>query len=182
MFEIICTELTAERKRLIAEQEVIVINKVVRGIMAVGGAWIFIYATGFDIPAAVKHIAVVFAAVGIVILMLAIFAQRLTEASYFSKAAKKGFFPASVLVGEGGVFVRRAPAKKDAETPGVTSVNAETFFAYAEVGPVEENKHYFKLNLNRAGAQGVFLFKKDFGKGDPEAFKAYISKQHQRSK
>ena len=174
--------MTAERKRLIAEQEVVVINKVVRGIMAVGGAWIFIYATGFDIPAAVKHIAVVFAAVGIAILMLAVFAQRLTEASYFSKAAKKGCFPASVLAGEGGVFIRRAPTKKDAETPGVTSVNAETFYAYSEVGPVEENKHYFKLNLKRAGAQGVFLFKKDFGKGDPEAFKAFISKQNQRSK
>jgi len=175
MFEIICKELTSSRKNILSDLEVITFSKPMRGVMGVGGVWIFYSATSLDLPLGVKGIAGVFAAAGIAAVLMAIFAQKLIEISYFSKAAKKGCFPASVSVGEGGVFIRRRDTKKEAKKTEVTSVNAERFFAYAEVGKIEEYNDYFKMNFLRADTAGVFLFKEDFGKGDPEAFKMYIN-------
>ena len=143
--------------------------------MAVGGAWIFYHGTSGDVPDSVKNMAVLFTVVGILLMLLAIFLQKLIEIRYFSKALKSGWFPAGVSVGKGGVFVRRRKTKKDAENTGVTSVNEEKFFAYAEIGDIEEvGEYYYKVCFLRNDAPGVFLFKKDFGEGDPEAFKAFI--------
>jgi len=184
-FEIECKELTAERKKILAEKEVPPFSKASRAVMAVGGAWIFYHGTRGDVPQSVQNMAVLFTVIGIATILLAIFMQKLIEIKYFSKATKNGWFPASVSIGKGGVFVRRRNTKKESEKPGITSVNAEKFFAYAEVGDVEEESNYFKLNFLRTDAPGVFLFKKDFGEGNPEAFIAYINSKkddHFRSK
>ena len=179
-FEIICKELTPERKRLLAEREVLTFSKPLRAVMAAGGVWIFYYGTSFDVPVLVQGVAYVFAAIGLAAVVMAIFSQKLMEMSYFYKTNKKGCFPASVSIGEGGVFVKRREPKKKTGTPGVTSVNAERFFAFPEVGEIEDYGDYFKMNLS-GGTPGVFLFKEDFGKGDPEAFKVFISSRHLRS-
>jgi len=163
------------------EREVVVINKPMRAVIAVGGVWIFYYGTDYNIPDSVQPIAVIFAVIGIAAVLLAIFSQKLLEMRFFSKASKYGCFPAEVSIGEGGVFVRRRDTKKEAGTPGVTSVNAERFFAFAEVGKIEDYGNYYKLNLLREGASCVFLFKEDFGKGDPEAFKTFMADRHLRS-
>ena len=175
MFEIRCKELTKERKKILAEREVMKVSKPMRGVMAAGGVWIFYYGTDANIPASVQVFATVFAIVGLTLVILAIFAQILVEMNYFSKSTKIGCFPAEVSVGKGGVFVKRRITKKDSEIKGVTSVNKEQFYAYAEVGKAEEYEYYFKLNLLREGTPSVFLFKEDFGKGDPEAFKLFIN-------
>jgi len=173
MFEIICKELTSLRKNMIAEHEVITFSKPMRGVMGAGGVWIFYSATSFDIPVGVQGIAIIFAIAGIVAVLMAIFIQFFIEVSFFSKAAKRGCFPASASIGKGGVFIRCVEKKKG--TSGVESVNAEKFFAYAEVGKAEEYSEFFKLNLKRSDLDAVYLFKEDFGKGDPEAFKVYIN-------
>ena len=169
-FDITCGLLTPERRRLINENEVPVFSKPSRAVMAVGGAWIFYHGTSGDVPESVRNMAVLFTIVGILLMLLAIFLQKLIEIRYYSKAFKKGWFPAGVSVGKGGVFVRR----RETEKTDVTSVNAEKFFAYAEVGSIEDFKDYFKVNFLRADSPGVFLFKKDFGEGDPEALIAFI--------
>jgi len=174
MFEIECKELTPGRKRVIAEWEVVPFNKPLRAVIAVGGAWIFFYGTSFDVPTMVQSVAFLFAAVGIAAVLFAIFVQKLIEMNFFSKAAKKGFFPAGVTVGEGGVFVRRREKKGAENTSGVTSVNAVKFYAFAEVGKINDYGDCFKLNL-AGGTAGAFLFKEDFGKGDPEAFGSFIA-------
>ena len=178
MFEIICKELTPERKRILAEKEVVSINKPLRTVIAVGGAWIFYYGTG-DAPASMQKMSIVFTVIGIAAVLFAIFSQKILETGYFTKASKKGWFPGEASVGEGGVFIRRRDTKKTSEAPGVTSVNAEKFYAYTEVGKVADFGDYFKIELLREKASGVFLFKEDFGKGDPETLKDFI---HIRSK
>jgi len=182
MFEIICKELTSDRRKIIAAQEVAAVGKPLRGVMAVGGVWIFFYATDTGIPESVQSFAVVFTIVGLIMVLFAIFSQKLVEMSYFFRETRRGCFPESVSVKKGGVYVRRREIDEPIENAGVTSVNAEKFFAYPEVGGVEDFGDYFKLRLLRGGTPGVFLFKKDFGKGDPEAFEEYISKRHLRSK
>ena len=179
-YEITCKELTPERKRILAEREVVTVSKPLRGVIAVGGAWIFYYGTSFDVPVAVQGIAHIFTAIGIAVILLAIFSQKLLEIRYFHNSAKKGSFPASVSVGKGGVFVKRRDTKKTNSASGVTSVNAERFFAFPEVGDVEDYGSYFKMNL-KGKAAGIFLFKEDFGKGDPEAFVDYITDRYYRS-
>ena len=174
-FEIICKELTRDRKTILAAKEVIAFSKPLRAVIAVGGAWIFYYGTSGDEPESVQYMAVVFAAVGIAAILIAIFMQKIREDGYFSKAAKEGCFPASVAVGEGGVFVRRGSGKKPKETLGVTSVNAERFFAFAEVGRLEDYEYYFKLNFTGGDIPAIFLFKEDFGEKTPEAFKTFIA-------
>ena len=182
MFEIICKELTPDRRKIIAAQEVAAVGKPLRGVMAVGGVWIFFYATDTGIPESVQSFAVVFAIVGLVMVLFAIFSQKLVEMRYFFRETRRGCFPASVSVKKGGVYVRRRETNEPEEKTGVTSVNAERFFAYPEVGVVEDYDRYFKLRLLSGGTPGVFLFKEDFAKGDPEAFEDYISDRHLRSK
>jgi len=179
MYRIVCKVLSSERRRILAEREVTTISKPLRGVMAAGGVWIFFYGTDADIPSSVLPIAIIFAAVGIVAVLLAIFMQKLLEIGYFSKAAKNGCFPAEVSVGEGGVFIKREDAENPPGTPVVTSVNAEKFFAFSEVGKIEDHGEYFKLNLFRGGETRVFLFKEDFEKGTPEAFKSFINTKRQ---
>ena len=174
MFKIVCKELTPARKRILAEREVPIFGKPLRAVIAVGGAWIFFYGTSFDVPTMVQGAAYIFTAVGIAAVLFAIFAQKLIEINWFAKAARKGCFPAEVSVGEGGVFVRRREKKGASGTPGVTSVNAERFFVFAEVGRIEDYGDCFKINLS-GGSAYVYLFKEDFGKGDPEAFKSFIA-------
>jgi len=174
MFEIVCKELTPARKRILAEREVPIFGKPLRAVVAVGGVWIFYYGTSFDVPAIVQGIAFIFTVVGIAAVLFAIFAQKLMEMNFFARAAKKGCFPAGVSVGEGGVFVRRREKKGASEPHGVTSVNAERFFAFAEVREIEDYGDCFKMNLS-GGAVAIYLFKEDFGKGDPEAFKSFIA-------
>jgi len=179
-FEIKCDELTKERKRALVKNEVVAINKPLRAVIAVGGVWIFYYGTDVNVPSAVQSVGVVFAVIGIVAIVFAIFGQKFMEMSYFSKSAKRGCFPAEVSVGKGGMFVRRRDPKKGAGSTGVTSVSAERFFAFPEIGGIEDYGEYFKIKLS-GGAAALFLFKKDFGKGDPEAFKSYMSDRHLRS-
>ena len=181
MFEIVCKELTKERKRIIAVHQVATLNKALRGVMAVGGVWIFYYGTSFDVPDGVESVAIAFAIVGITATLLAIFSQKLIEISFFSKAIKIGCFPKEVSVGEGGVFIRRRPAKNDSDTPGVTSVNAERFFTFFDIKNVDDFGDYFKMRLPE-GHPGVFLFKEDFEKGDPEAFIDTMADRYFRSK
>ena len=155
-------------------------SKPLRGVIAVGGVWIFYYGTSFDVPEGVKGVAFVFAAIGIAAVLYAIFSQKISETLFFYKAAKRGSFPAGVSAGKGGLFIRRAKAKGSKETPGVTSVNAERFFAFAEIKGIEDHGDYYKIILP-GEITGVFIFKEDFGKGDPEAFKDFISERHFRS-
>ena len=179
VFEIICGELSKERKKILAKNEVVSINKALRAVMAVGGVWIFYYGTSFDVPEDVKSFAVVFAVVGLAAVLLAIFSQFLVETSYFSRAAKSGCFPAEVLVGEGGVFIKRRKSEKEKSTPGVTSVNDERFFAFPEIKDVSDCGDYFRMSLKES--PGVFLFKEDFRKGDPEAFVNDLAERYYRS-
>ena len=178
-YHIICGELTKERKRILAKQEVVSINKALRAVMAVGGVWIFYYGTSFDVPEDVRFFAVIFTVVGLAAVLIAIFSQVMVEMSYFSSAVKKGCFPAEVSVGEGGVFIRRRRSAKDKSTPGVTSVNDEKFFAFPEVKDVSDCGDYFRMSLK--DVPGVFLFKEDFEKGDPEAFVDDMAQRYYRS-
>ena len=182
MFEIICRELTPERRRILAEREVITFNKPLRAVIAVGGAWIFYYGTNGEEPEGLKYMAILFTVLGIAAILFAIFSQKLIEMRYFHSEAKRGWFPESVSVGNGGVFVKHRSPKKAADTPRVTSVNAERFYAFAEVGGVGDTGDYFKMNLLRADAPGVYVFKEDFVKGDPEVFKTFIASKKQNQK
>ena len=179
-FEIKCDVLTKERKRVLAKNEIAAINKPMRAVIAIGGVWIFYYGTDADVPAEVQSVGAVFAVIGIAAIIFAVFAQLFKEMGFFYKCTKKGCFPAEVSVGKGGMFVRRGDPKKGADAAGVTSVNAERFFAFPEIEGVEDYGEYFKIIMS-GGASALFLFKKDFGKGDPEAFKSYISDRHLRS-
>jgi len=173
-FEITCKVLTPERRRVVGQREVAYIGKPLRAVIAVGGAWIFFYGTGFDIPAAVQYAANIFTAVGIAAVLYGIFSHKLADIKYFSKALKKGCFPGGVSAGEGGVFVRRRDRTAAEEKTGVTSVNAEKFFAFAEIGKIDNYGEYYKVHLLRGEPPHIFLFKEDFGKGDPEVFKDFI--------
>ena len=183
MYEIQCKELTPERRRLLAPREVASIGRPIRIILGAGGVYLFYYGTNGQAPAAFQNAAIAFSIIGIAAVLLAIFSQKLVDTRFFAKALKKGCFPSGASAGEGGVFVRRAVGAGSSGAgaegsgvgaEGVTSVNAERFFAYAEVGRVEEFDEYFKMSLLSGEAPGVFLFKEDFTKGDPEAFLAYI--------
>jgi len=160
MFEIQCKILTPDRKRIIAEHEVVSINKPLRAVIAVGGVWIFYYGTSGEEPESVRYMAVVFAAIGLAAVLFAIFSQKLIETNYFRKAAKQGWFPESLKAGKGGIFV-----------------DEKRFFSYAEVGGVADYGDCYKIIFLRPGAPGVFIFKEDFGKGDPEAFKSFITEK-----
>ena len=234
-FEILCKELSPQRRQVLAPHEVAVVGRPIRLVLAVGGAYIFYYGTNGEAPAGFQSAAAAFSIVGIAAVLVAIFIQKLVEIRYFSKALKEGCFPAGVSVGEGGVYIRRAGnaggsgagnaggsgsgktgssgAGKTGSsgtdktgssgtgktrssgagktrsssagyasasvTDGVVSVNAERFYAFAEIGNIieygEEGRGYFKMSLpGGGGAPGVFLFKEDFDKGDPEAFIAFI--------
>jgi len=176
MFEITCKELTPQRRRNLTAQETVSIGKTVRSVIAVGGAWLFYYATS-DVPAAMKNAAVAFAVIGIVLVVYAIFSQKFTEMFFISKAKREDSFPAGVSIGEGGLFIRYREGKK---APGVTSVNADRFFAFGEVGKVEDREEFLKINLLRAGTPRIFLFKEDFVDGTPEALAGFIASRTKR--
>jgi len=166
IFEIECGPLTPGRRALLAPNEVAVVGRPLRLVLAAGGAYIFYYGTSPDVPVMVQSAANLFIIVGVAAILLAIFAQKLVETRYFSKALKEGCFPASVSVGQGGIYVRRA---------------AESFFSFAEIGNIEEQAAYFKISLPSEGASGIYIFKEDFEQGEPEAFLSFIE-SHFRSK
>ena len=180
MFEIICKELSPERRKLIASREVSSIGKPLRIVLAVGGAWLFYYGTDGEASVVFVMAANAFMAVGIAAVLIAIFSHKLVELSYFAKTKRAGCFPSSVSVGNGGVFIRRATGAVGATgsgqsaQPGVIRANAERFCAYAEIGEVEDQEDYFKLNLLSGDGPGVFLFKEDFEQGEPEAFISFF--------
>ena len=173
-FDIVCKVLTPVRRRIIGEREIAYISKPLRAVIAVGGVWIFFYGTDFGVPEAVQYVANIFSVIGIAAVLYAVFSHKLSDISYFSKAIKKGCFPGGMTAGEGGVFVRRRETKETQEKSGVTSVNAEKFYAFAEIGKVSDFGDYFKVNLKRGDPEHIFLFKEDFGTGDPEVFKDFI--------
>ena len=189
-FEIKCKELTPERRQALAPHEVAVIGRPIRLVLAAGGAYIFYYGTNGEAPPGFQSAAVAFSFVGIAAVLVAIFIQKLVDIRYFAKALKEGCFPAGVSVGEGGVYIRRADRAGTAGegkagayvaegAEGVESVNAVRFYAFAEIGRIEEygeeSRGYFKMSLpGGGGAPGVFLFKEDFVNGDAEAFMTFI--------
>jgi len=201
-FEITCGELTPERKRAIAPREVVSIGKPLRLVIAIGGAWLFYYGTDFDAPAAMRAAATAFTVIGVAAILFAIFVHKFAEIRFFAKARKIGCFPESVSVGKGGMFVRRVDAasasagrKASANASGggnsskatggafadsatAVSVNAERFYAYAEIGKIKEYEGHFKINLLYGEAPCLYIFKEDFEHGEPEAFVSFIlSKQ-----
>ena len=179
MIEIECKELTPERRKILATREAASFGKPLRLVLAAGGAYIFYYGTKGEAPVAFQGMANLFAAVGIAAVLFAVFSQKLAEMHYFAKAAKKGCFPESVSVGEGGVFIRRRSAGK---ASGIASVNAERFYAFAEIGEVEDLGDYIKLNLIHGNTSGIVIFKEDFGKENPEAFNTVIASRKRRYK
>ena len=174
MFEIICKELTPERRKTIAPREVAPIGKPIRIILAAGGVYLFYYGTNGEAPPAFQTAANAFVAIGVAAILLVIFSPKLVEMRFFAKARKEGCFPTGVSVGEGGMFVRYAEKPDETGAKDVTSVNAERFFTFAEIGKLEDSGEYYKMSLLSGRAPGVFLYKKDFVKGDPEAFAAFI--------
>jgi len=202
-FEITCGELTPERKRAIAPLEVVSIGKPLRLVIAIGGAWLFYYGTDFNVPDATRGAAIAFTAIGVAAILFAIFVHKFAEIRFFAKARKTGCFPVGVSVGKGGMFVRRADAanasgkRRGAASASVkrrsaanvsgsagddsataVSVNAERFYAYAEIGKIKEYEGHFKINLLYGEAPCLYIFKEDFEHGEPEAFVSFIlSKQ-----
>ena len=182
-FEIKCRELTPERRKILAPFVEAVIGRPLRLVIAVGGAWLFYYGTSFNVPAGVQAVAIIFAVAGIAAILFAIFSQKLAEMRFFANAQKNGCFPEEVSVGKGGMFVRRrsvsgtksATSPKDARgNAGVTSVNAERFFSFSEIGKIREYDDYFKIGLPYGDADCVYIFKEDFEQGEPEAFIQFI--------
>ena|GEM_PF-3416617 len=184
-FRIVCEAPARERKEILSRQEVKTIGRPLRLVTAVGGAYLFYYGTNGEATAQIQYIANIFAIIGIAAVILAIFSQKLSEIRYFSKAAKEGSFPAEVSVGEGGIYIRRAgradrPGKKS-KAGGSGSDGAggsETYVPFSGIGDIDEQEEYFKVPLRACDIPGVFLFKKDFGQGEPEAFVDFVlSKQ-----
>ena len=174
MFEVICKELTPERRRILVSNEVAYVGKPIRILLAVGGVFLVYYGINGEALSVFQSATTIFSVVGIVAVLLAVFSQKLVEMRYFANALKAGCFPSGVSVGEGGIFVRRADRNGESGKTGVTSVNAEHFFAYAEIGKIEEFGEYFKMSLLSDWAPGVFLFKEDFEQGGTETFISFV--------
>jgi hypothetical protein len=188
-----CGALTAERRRALASREVMVVGRPLRIILAAGGAYMFYYGTSGDEPLGLEPAANLFAAVGIAGVLLAIFLQKIVEVSYFTKALRAGCFPREVSVGEGGLYIVRMAAQDTTSARGetgaqgarsargaagknaVTSVNAERYVAFSEIGAIEDNEVYFKVHMRQSALPVIFIFKEDFGQGEPEAFIPFIS-------
>ena len=168
MFKIKCSPLTPARKKLLHTDDAVSINRPLRIVLAVGGAYIFYYGTKPDVPVMFQTVANIFVVIGIAAVLLAIFSQKLIEIRYFSYTLKKGCFPLSVSIGEGGMFIERG-------------ANAERFVAFAQIGRLEEKEAYFKISLLYGDEPGIYIFKEDFEQGDPDDFASFIaSKKAQR--
>ena len=151
IFKIVNKDLTSERKKRIAKFEVFDIGRPPRVIIAAGGAYMFLYGTGGDIPESVVPVAFIFAVVGILAVLLAIFLPGIIEASYFAKTRKQGSFPSEVLIRIGGIYID------------------EIFAAFSAVRKIEDRSDFFKVYLV-SPIPCFFLFKEDFELGQPEAF------------
>lgn len=162
VFKITRGIFTTERKNKVAGNEVFIVGRPTKIVLVAGGAYLFFLGTSGDVPEAVVSAAVIFTVLGIALVLVAIFIQLLINMRYISKAAGVGAFPEEVSVTEGGVYITGTGSN-------------EKFLPFSAVGRVEEQKEYFKLNLSSGGIPEVFIFKKDFGQGEPEAFKNYIS-------
>jgi len=173
MFEIESKELTSGQKKVFTDKEGPPVSKPMRAVLGIGGVWIFYYATS-GVPESVQYFATLFAILGIIAVLMAIFIQLLMNISYVRSLKKQGCFPAGVTVKEGGMVVRNMIARGKAEASDVVSVNAEQFYTFAEIGKINDLSEYFKINLPRREGPGICLFKEDFREGDPEAFMAFI--------
>ena len=175
MYKIECKPLTVDRKNQIASLEIPPLGRPLRIILAAGGAYIFYYGTSIGVPDAVKGIAVLFAAIGIAAVLLAIFSQKLIEIRYFIKLFKEGRFPSEVKAGEGGIALTYKTIDKNTSE----SVEKERYFFYSQTGKTEDHGKFFKLWLTPDSADGkdggffVYIFKEDF-EGSPEAFLLFI--------
>ena len=169
VFKIDCKELTPERQKILAADEVIVVGRPLRIILAAGGVYMFFHGTSGEAALQQQYIASTFTVFGIVAVLFAIFAQKLMEENFFMKAKRSGSFPKGVSVAEGGVYIRKAAKKaENAET------EKESYISFSGVNTIEEKKDYFKMRFLQGDIQSIFLFKKDFELGDPEAFVDYF--------
>ena len=162
VFKITRGIFTTDRKNKVAVNEVFIVGRPTKIVIVAGGAYLFILGTSGDVPEAVASVAVIFTVLGIALVFLAIFIQLLINMRYISKVFKAGSFPEEVSVTEGGVYITGTGSK-------------EKFLPFSAVGTVEEQKEYFKISLLSGSIPEIFIFKKDFGQGEPEAFKNYIS-------
>jgi hypothetical protein len=163
VFKITNKGMTRDRMKSISDKEVVNIGKIPRAIVAVGGAYMFFYGTGGDMPESVVPVAYLFAAFGIAAVLLAIFLPRIIELRHFTKIKNQGGFPSEVSVGEGGIYID------------------EGFSAFSGIKGIAEYKDYFKLVLfgnsavkGASPAPCLFLFKEDFEQGEPEVFIEYL--------
>jgi hypothetical protein len=179
VFKIVCGGITPARRSLLAPREVVAIGRPSRIALAAGGAYMFYYGTNGDVPPSVTAIANIFAVVGIAAALLAIFSHKLAELSFFSKARRRGCFPAEVLVGEGGVSVSsRGEGGVSVSSRGEVGVSVsnhgERIYAFSSIGNIEETDEYFKVGFANDDVPCVYLFKEDFEQGAPEAFVSYL--------
>jgi hypothetical protein len=160
VFKIDCKELTPERKKILAADEVMVVGRPLRIILAAGGVYMFFHGTSGEAALQQQYIAGTFTMFGIAAVLFAIFAQKLIEANYFAKARRSRCFPEGVSVAEGGVYIRRA--------------DKESYVSFSGVNTIEEKNDYFKIRFLQGDTASIFLFKNDFELGEPEAFVDYF--------
>ena len=159
-FKIECKPLTPKRKKQISIREVPRIGRPIRVVFACGGVYLFFLGTDGSAPSSIAFVATLFAVVGIVAVLLAIFIQEIADMFYFSKAINKGSFPAGVIAGKGGLYIN--------------TKSSERHIPFSGTGKVKEQEEYFKIPILTGDPSEVFLFKEDFEEGDPEAFLDYL--------